>query len=284
MRTLTMSRKRVLQRNELEEEDGERRGFHIGDYATVTTRSQRKRDGVQLIDPKRRPTFALFGFNRTSESDSLRMEMLNEIFPAIRITSASEQEAPPEQDTKSNPYHFQCDFKQTLVEGIDANAVVAMLDYFWLQSNWWAERYGENWLVADSSCKVFEIFEKIAKLQVFFVPLDSSCGFMFNCTNDADLTVLMVEKSLSLELIDWREANKVHPLCLATKRAYEERLDIDEQRSYFGQGRYVGAKLPKFVPKIKLDDIENDIANPYSFAVVYRRGLDWRKYITSLRG
>jgi len=249
----------------------------------IVTRRRANLREVPQIDPWQRPTFALFAFNRTSESDAIRMKHLSELYD-VRITSASEQGAPPDQTCEESPYHFQCDFKRSLLPGIDRDAVVLMLDYFWLQGNWWAERYGENWIQSEAKdCKVVEVFEHIPNLEVCIIPLDSSTGFMLGrCQDDAILEQLK-KHNLCIELIDWSEAQVHHPLCLATSCVFPQ-LTKKERKSYLGQGRYVGVSTAKLDGELMPSDQKNDPKTPYSFAVIHRASLhDWRGKLTSYR-
>ena len=243
----------------------------------VRTRLQAKREQIRVVDPLGRDTFALFAFNATSDSDVIRMTKLAEMFD-VRVTSASEQEAPSGQTEESNPYHFQCDFKASLLGGVDADAVVLMLDYFWLQNDWWKLRYGENWL-ASRDCKVVEVFQRVPKLKVCMIPLDSSSSFMVKCAEDAEVRTFLKTSQLEMELIDWKDAQKHHPLCISTAVVYKSELSHSEKRAYIGQGRYVGVAVGN--SGVALDDQENDSATPKSFVVVYRANVQWREVVAS---
>ena len=247
----------------------------------MLTRNKLKQGKVPHLDPLERPTFALLGFNCTSDSDVLRMKALLRLYK-VRITCASEQEAPVDQKPTSSPFQLHCDFKQTLFGAVDADAVIMMLDYFWLQGNWWSERYGENWLTPKGDCKVLEIFEKIPRLQVCIIPLDSSTGFMMNCATNDSTQRNFEENGLMLELIDWQQARTNHPLCQATEFVFHNQLNDIEKKSYFGQGRYVGVNVFS-KENLNLEEQTNNSDTPFSFVVVFRNGLNWRSFIRSLK-
>lgn len=215
------------------------------------------------------PSFALFGFNCTSSSDVVRMRALMDLYK-IRVTSASEQDVTVIKNG-FGPKHYSCDFKQTLLSGIDTETVVLMLDYFWLQGNWWDERYGANWISPPEAgkCKLVRAFELCAKLMVCILPLDRD-RFMEararqHCKQFRELA------GLEMEYISWSEAQRVHPLCLATEHAKTKYLKLKgEKEAFEGHVRYVTPR-------------EDASALSHSFVVVFRAGVEWKRLLGGFR-
>lgn len=246
------------------------------DSDRMMTRGRRKSlAAFPKIDPQSRRTFTVLGCNVTSSSDRIRMDKLAAVYQ-VRVVSASEQAEPLLQSVLDSPYHLQCDFKRSLGDAMDADTVVAMLDYFWLQSDWWSQRYGENWVVpSEEHCKLLAAFANCPKLSVFFLPLDSWNNFMVDCCTDPATLDLFEQHGLGIELIDWKRACTDHPLCKATIHVYVDDLRSDkERRSYFGQGRYVGALADK-KNGASISQQVNHSKSPYSFAVIHRLNQKW---------
>ncbi|KAH9258361.1 hypothetical protein BASA81_003410 [Batrachochytrium salamandrivorans] len=235
----------------------------------VHTRTTRLSAGPIPFPRRNSPSFALFGFNCTSSSDVVRMRALMDLYK-IRVTSASEQEVTTIKNG-FGPKHYSCDFKQTLLSGIDTETVVLMLDYFWLQGNWWDERYGANWISPPGTgkCKLVRAFQLCAKLMVCILPLDRD-RFMEarakqHCKQFRELA------GLEMEYISWSEAQRVHPLCLATEHAKTKYLKLKgEKEAFEGHVRYVTPHADASV-------------DSHSFVVVFRAGIEWKRLLGGFR-
>ena len=224
------------------------------------TRSSSFSSCIPYSGKSKRKAFALFAFNNTSESDVIRMLALKDIY-SVRVTCASEQEVHNEQTKESDPFHYSCDFKVSLMRGFDSKTVVLMLDYFWLQCDWWNQRYGKNWILPSSKSKILQAFQSSSTLWVCIIPIDAA-QFMKKCAAHSEQHFRKYE--LEMEYLTWDQAQLDHPLCIATNRVCttSQHLNEKEKQSMRDQRRYL------------LSDA--------SFVVIYRQFVNWRDVLQSV--
>jgi hypothetical protein len=147
--------------------------------------------------------------------------------------------------------HFSPVFRQ-----LDPHIVV--LDYFWLQKNYYSDRYGNNWLKE----KTLELFKHAPSLQTLIMPFDASSvneslvgggmqespGSLWDqwkehCEDD-HITQLYASAGLRLDSLTLDEAEHVHPLVTPTI------CGDKELRSLRGgqEGRFHSFQAEKWLP------------------------------------
>jgi hypothetical protein len=147
--------------------------------------------------------------------------------------------------------HFSPVFRQL-------NPHIVVLDYFWLQKNYYNDRYGTNWLKE----KTLALFKHAKNLQTMIMPVDASSvnhtrfgggqqespGSLWDqwkehCEDDS-ITQLYAEAGLRLDSLTMDEAEHVHPLVIPTLSCDKElRMTKGGQ-----EGRFHSYQSNKWLP------------------------------------
>lgn len=154
-------------------------------------------------------------------------------------------------------------FKKSLreiVKGRDPKVV--MMDYFWLQPGYYEERYGMNFL--DS--KVRELFVS-HDCKVMLLPVDSR-GAVRAMYDGSFADRPTGDYSVKIDFVSESDGLRHHPLVRATRHIDAELRDL-AKRVKHSKGRWHEMQMLR-------------LAYPDPFLVVYRAGLDWRRYLDSL--
>lgn len=138
-------------------------------------------------------------------------------------------------------------FRQCLLE----KTVGGILDYFWLQGNYYKDRYGMNWLTM-----IPRAMRELPNLEWFILPVDAS-GNLHQMFQEKE------EKDFKFEKMTRALAERIHPLVLATADTQKKFRDVD----FSVHWRYLDAKFP-FLLIQRLDPKEAPKRGP----VVQARG------------
>ncbi len=174
----------------------------------------------------------------SSYHDRARLNALADLLPLDEIIAVGEM---AKSDTTSGIRYEIREHNFRTMRGFKAavrsNTTCIVLDWWWIAPNYFAERYGENWI----SEKVPWAFsnDKIDNLLSFILPNDRF-GKMQEMIRKTKLPVTLQAKKLS-----WAQAKQLHPLVRATENAVKSGLitDADEK----AQRKYVDADYPFFL-------------------------------------
>jgi hypothetical protein len=134
-----------------------------------------------------------------------------------------------------------------------------MLDYFWLQPGYYEERYGMNWLTS----KIRELFVSHA-CNVMLLPVDSRGAVK----RMYDGSFADRPNNVRVEYVSEADGLKHHPLVRATRYIDADLRKLGDRVTH-AKGRWHDMQ------KLRLNQAE-------PFLVVYRAGLDWKKYLDDL--
>jgi len=199
--------------------------------------------------------------------DHLRLDSLQTLYPSFKVVGCSEyvprnekqRSADAEivaQNFKSET-HVSANFKRTLKDVIrDKRPKLVMLDYFWLQPGYYEERYGMNWLTS----KIRELFVSHA-CNVMLLPVDSRGAVK----RMYDGSFSDRPNNVCVEYVSEADVLKYHPLVRATRHIDTDLRKLSNRVNH-AKGRWHDMQ------KLRLNQLE-------PFLVVYRAGLDWKKYL-----
>jgi hypothetical protein len=245
---------------------------------------------------------AFLAFHYTDASDAspscpdrIRLDKVQQMYSGINVYSVSEMK---KRGATSIP-HVESNFKKSLSSTLHAvQPELVILDYFWLEVNYFIENYGIDWFIRLG--KVWDAFhsgfdslaERLAaagesngvrrrlarecretrlecggtgnRVQVMILPFDlGKVGTMSN------MCAMLAEKDLppdvEIELMSMEDAVQYHPLVRATIAADDE---LKKARHLVGRNHIEQA-------------LRLDVDSP--FVVIFRRGLIWREWLTGKR-
>lgn len=157
---------------------------------------------------------------RSNESDTVRIEALMD-----EGWSVSSVDMWNHQDTTG---HITMNFKslraiRRLIKEYPAPRVL-VLDYFWLQQNYYEENYGENW-----AKKAKMLFEEWSGLEAIVLPIDDPK------TRSSSMRKQLKQLDASLSHIEIGPDDDVHPLVRCTRRSESALAAIDPGRTHDAQ-------------------------------------------------
>lgn len=139
---------------------------------------------------------------------------------------------------------------------VGPSTVGIMLDYFWLQSQYYAHTYGTDWLTS----KAPQAFAAAPRLAFILLPYDRDSSDLAAMLADGGSAALRAAGLAHADVSD-DEARELHPLVLATAATARGRPAFRAEAA--GQvARYWRTGAP--------------------FLVIYRRGADWRAALRSV--
>lgn len=199
--------------------------------------------------------------------DHLRLDSLQALYPSFKVVGCSEY-VPRNEKRRSadaeivaqsfqSETHVSANFKRTLKDVIrDKRPKLVMLDYFWLQPGYYEERYGMNWLTS----KIRELFVSHA-CNVMLLPVDSRGAVK----RMYDGSFADRPNNVRVEYVSEADGLKHHPLVRATRYIDADLRKLGDRVTH-AKGRWHDMQ------KLRLNQ-------PEPFLVVYRAGLDWKKYL-----
>lgn len=199
--------------------------------------------------------------------DHLRLDSLQALYPSFKVVGCSEY-VPRNKKRRSadaeivaqkfqSETHVSANFKRTLKDIVrNKRPKLVMLDYFWLQPGYYEERYGMNWLTS----KIRELFVSHA-CNVMLLPVDSrgAVKLMY------DGSFADRPNNVCVEYVSEADGLNYHPLVRATRYIDADLRNLSNRVTH-AKGRWHDMQ------KLRLNQLE-------PFLVVYRVGLDWKKYL-----
>ncbi len=233
------------------------------------------------------PGFVLLAVNRAPGPDSERARALGRLYRGARVVTASESRGWEGGVDPPRERHIDVNFSASIVPAIERGTRAVFLDYFWLQAGYYVpSRYGDTWFRGRSGpSKLEEAFERCPSLQACIIPLDNDVdggpGTMYRAA--LEWVAGGTPPPLSIDLLSFAEAFDAHPLVRATALWYATQ-DLKERKGLYKMMRLVGCVVPPTAPdRMQRDTYANRDATPFSFACVYRRGVDWRSVVGRMR-
>jgi hypothetical protein len=138
--------------------------------------------------------------------------------------------------------HLDADFKtpRGLLRCLSPATRIVVLDFFWIPPLYFAIRYGTNWLTE----KLPQCFSSFPRLETVVLPVDKFGGAMAGMLANPKGREALRKAGIGVRRMSRAEAERCHPLVLATARAAED----EEDRKAYGLGeegwRYVDDEFP----------------------------------------
>jgi hypothetical protein len=138
--------------------------------------------------------------------------------------------------------HLDADFKtpRGLLRCLSPATRIVVLDFFWIPPLYFAIRYGTNWLTE----KLPQCFSSFPRLETVVLPVDKFGGAMAGMLANPKGQEALRKAGIGVRRMSRAEAERCHPLVLATARAAED----EEDRKAYGLGeegwRYVDDEFP----------------------------------------
>lgn len=176
---------------------------------------------VPKYDPPRSiMVMAMHYAPRSNESDTVRIEAVMD-----EGWSVSSVDIWNHQDTTG---HITMNFKslraiRRLIKEYPAPRVL-VLDYFWLQQNYYEENYGENW-----AKKAKALFERWSRLEAIVLPIDDPE------TRASSMRKQLKHLDASLSYVELGPDDDAHPLVRCTRRSESALAAIDPGRTHDAQ-------------------------------------------------
>ena len=155
--------------------------------------------------------------------------------------------------------HIDSHFKRSLIDALARAPSVLLLDYFWLQCNYYVSNYGMDWL--DRKCHA--AFALGSSVNVMILPVDVGGNMRAMLTTHEPLPV-----GVRIELISSGDAEEHHPLVRAT-------LGINSELTHLSQNHATCRGRFHEIQVRYLDRL-------HPFVVIHRVSCDWRAYLASM--
>lgn len=155
-----------------------------------------------------------------SESDSLRLAAVLEHTAFRQVCAVGEAQREMSGNMSLN---FRAKVAALIERVIDEQPDVLVLDYFWLENNYYTNRYGRNWQE-----KTQMLFTYLSDLQYIILPCDRLSGELaedFSISNQQNFPH-PGNKELHVHLLTSEQARQCHPLVVATCLARTKLLKL----------------------------------------------------------
>jgi hypothetical protein len=207
----------------------------------------------------------LFGMGYATKPDVLRVSNYLSTNPTTKVitvndlisydprTQTNEHKKPKFTEFKDRYLHINVDFKdkrgiKSLVDQINTDHTndglekIAILDYAWLQLDYYQAKYGLNWFMYATKSKEGKCTDlfKIHGMRAIYLPCDKVKSAMkkmvneYNAQGDKTLTIIGMSRDDSL---------KYHPLVLSDIMI-AEKLNLEQREPNYQMERYLSPDTP----------------------------------------
>jgi hypothetical protein len=184
--------------------------------------------------------------------DTLRLDEVARMYTYACVLGCSEFAAIPPGCTS----HINSYFKRSLIDALARAPSVLLLDYFWLQCNYYESNYGMNWL----STKCHAAFAPGSSVDAMILPVDVGGNMRAMLTTHPTLP-----NGVTMELISAVEAEQHHPLVRATLSINSKLINLSDNHDTC-RGRFHEAQIHRLDPM-------------QPFVVIHRISCDWRTHL-----